>query len=105
MTFGIKRQTPLPLFMALFPPIFYPTFILLQLNLTYIKRISQLFSVKTITLKSSYNWFKIDILRLLQPPTAIFTEYYSAMFIVTSNTIYTKYKVQFMCKRVLTVRE
>ena len=39
MTFGIKRQTPLPLFMALFPPIFYPTFILLQLNLTYIKRI------------------------------------------------------------------
>ena len=35
--------------------------------------------------KASYNWFKIDILRQLQPLTAN----YLAMFIVTSTTIYT----------------
>ena len=37
------------------------------------ERILQLISVKNITFKSSYNWFNIDILRLLQPPTAIFS--------------------------------
>ena len=41
-------------------PIF-PTFFLLQLNPTYMKRILHLVSVKNITFKSSYNWFKIDI--------------------------------------------
>ena len=56
------------------PPItdiFYPTFFLLQLNPTYMKRILHLVSVKNITFKSSYNWFKIDVLRLLRPPTPI----------------------------------
>ena len=32
-------------------------FFLLQLNLTYIKRILHLVSIKNITFKSSYNWF------------------------------------------------
>ena len=36
------------------------------------KRILYLVSVKNITFKSSYNWFKIDILGLLRPLTAIF---------------------------------
>ena len=36
-------------------------------------------SVKNITFKSSYNWFKIDILRLLP---------FLAMFIVISTTIH-----------------
>ena len=52
---------------------FYPTFFLLQLNLTFIKRILHLVSVKNITFKSSYNCFKIDILRLVRPLTAIFS--------------------------------
>ena len=30
-------------------------------------------SVKHITFKSSYNWFKIDILSLVRPLTAIFS--------------------------------
>ena len=32
--------------------------------------ILHLVSIKNITFKSSYNWFKIDILRLPRPPTA-----------------------------------
>ena len=47
------------------------------------KRILHLVPVKNIIFKPFYNWFKIDILRLLRLLTAIFTEYYSAMFIVT----------------------
>ena len=35
--------------------------------------ILHLVSVKKITFKSSYSWFKIDILRMLRPPTAIFS--------------------------------
>ena len=34
--------------------------------------ILHLVSVKNITFKSSYNWFKIDILRLALPLTALF---------------------------------
>ena len=30
-----------------------------------------------VTFKSSYNWFKIDVLRLLRPPTAIFRHVHS----------------------------
>ena len=44
-----------------FPFIFYTFFFLLHLNPTYMKRILHLVSVKNITFKSSYNWFKIDI--------------------------------------------
>ena len=43
---------------------FYPTFFLLQLNPTNMKRILHLASVKNVTFKTSYNWFKFDILRL-----------------------------------------
>ena len=46
--------------------------LLVSLNLTYMKWILHLVPVKIIILKSSYNWFKIDILRLLRPRTAIF---------------------------------
>ena len=61
---------------------FYPTFFLLQLNPTYMKRILQF---KNITFKSSYNWFKIDIHQQLRPLTAN----YLAMFKVISTTICT----------------
>ena len=60
-------------------------FFLLRLNLTYMKRILHLVSVKNITFKSSYNRFKIDIHQQLRPLTAN----YLAMFKVTSTTIYT----------------
>ena len=43
-----------------FQTLFYPTFFLLQMNPTYMKWILHLVSVKNITFKSSYNWFKID---------------------------------------------
>ena len=55
------------------------------------KRILHLVSV---TFKSSYNWFKIDIHQQLRPLTAN----YLAMFKVTSTTIYTFYKAQTKCK-------
>ena len=74
-----------------FPDIFYPTFFLLQLNPTYMKRILHF---KNITFKSSYNWFKIDIHQQLRPLTAN----YWAMFKVISTTIYTWYKAQTKCK-------
>ena len=64
---------------------FTPLFFLLQLNPTYMKRISHLVSVKKITFKSSYNWFKIDIHQQLRPLIAN----YLAMFKVISTTIYT----------------
>ena len=47
-----------------------PHFFLFQVNLTYMKRILHLVPVKNFTFKSSYNWFKIDILWLLRPLTA-----------------------------------
>ena len=61
--------SPPPLFRDIFH--FFPTFFLLQLSPTYMKQILHLVSVKNITFKSSYKWFKIDILRLLRPLTAI----------------------------------
>ena len=51
MAFAIRRRHKVP-------SIFYPTFFLLQLNPTYMKRILHLVSVTNITIKSSYNWFK-----------------------------------------------
>ena len=80
MSIAIKRRPP-PL-MALTSILFLPHFFLLQLNLTYMKRILHF---KNITLKSSYNWFKIDIHQQLRPLTAN----YLAMFKVISTTIYT----------------
>merc|ERR1711963_990232 len=71
MEFSIKHQTP-PL-MDKISIHFLPHFFLLQLNLTYIKRILHLVSVKNITIKSSHNWFKIDNLGLLRLLTAIFS--------------------------------
>ena len=66
-------DTRIPQNAALFPPIFYPTFFLLQLNPKYMKRILHLVSVKNITFKSSYDWFRIDNRRLLRPLTAVLT--------------------------------
>ena len=63
MVFAIRRRPPPapPLNGHNVQTFFYPTFFLLQLNPTYMKRILHLVSVKNITFKSSYNWFKIDI--------------------------------------------
>ena len=81
MVFAIRRRPP-PLNGTNFQTFFYPTFFLLQLNPTYMKRILHF---KNITFKSSYNWFKIDIHQQLRPLTAN----YLAMFKVISTTIYT----------------
>ena len=78
MAFAIKRRTPSPPLMALISIHFF-LFFLLQLNLTYMKRILHLVSDKNITLKSSYNWFKIDIRWLLRPPTAVFSHVHSRL--------------------------
>ena len=59
MVFAIRGPTPPPL-MAQISRHFLPHFFL-QLNPTYMKQILHLVSVKNITSKSSYNWFKIDI--------------------------------------------
>ena len=93
MVFAIRRPTPRPhpLNGTNFVTFFYPTFFLLQLNLTYMKRILHF---QNITFKSSYNWFKIDIQQQLRPLTAN----YLAMFKVISSTIYTLYKAQTKCK-------
>ena len=84
MAFAIWGPTPPPppLNGTNFQTFFYPTFFLLQLNPTYMKRILHF---KNITFKSSYNWFKIDIHQQLRPLTAN----YLAMFKVISTTIYT----------------
>ena len=60
MAFAISRLTPPPL-MAQISIHFLLHFFLLQLNLTHMKWILHLVSVKNITFKSSYNWFEIDI--------------------------------------------
>ena len=82
MEFSFKRCPPLRL-MDIISIHFLPHFFLLQLNLTYMKRILHLVSVKKITFKSSYDWLKIDIPMLVRPLTAIL-----CLFRVTSATIY-----------------
>ena len=67
MVFSIRGPPPPPLNGTNFQTFFYPTFFLLQLNPTYMKRILHF---KNITFKSSYNWFKIDIHQQLRPLTA-----------------------------------
>ena len=57
------------------------------------KRILHLVPVKIIIYKSSYNWFKIDILRLVQPLTAIFSPVQGHLKYYTHI-----YKAQTMCK-------
>ena len=65
------------------------------------KRILHFVSVKNITFKSSYNWFKIDIRRLLRPLTAIFNPVQSHL-----NQLYAyNIKLKLCAKRVLAVRE
>ena len=73
MDFSIRLRTPRPPLMNIISRHFLPHFFLLKLNPTYMKRILHLVSVKKITFKSSYDWFKIHILRVLRPPTAIFS--------------------------------
>ena len=73
------RLGRVPPLMALFPSIFTP-FFLLQLNLTYVKRILHFKYITFI-----YKWFKIDIHQQLQPLTAN----YLVMFKVISTSIYT----------------
>ena len=63
IVFAIRRRPPPPLNGTNFQTFFTPLF-LLQLNPTNMKRILHLAYVKNITFKASYNWFKIDILRL-----------------------------------------
>ena len=65
MAFAIKHSKSIKI------QFFTPLFFLLQLNLTFMKRILHLATVKNITFKSSYNKFKIDILGLVWPLTAI----------------------------------
>ena len=81
MVFAIRRRPPAPQWHKI-ARYFFPTFFLLQLNPTFMKRILHF---KNITFKSSYNWFKIDIHQQLRPLTAN----YLAMFKVISSTIYT----------------
>ena len=76
---GVAPPPP-PLMAQISRHFFTPFF--LQLNPTYMKRILHF---KNITLKSSYNWFKIDIHQQLRPLTAN----YLALFKVISTTIYT----------------
>ena len=89
MAFAIRRRNPLPHpLMALISTHFLPHFFAFAIEsyfLTYMKRILHLVSVKSITFKSSYNWFKIDIHQQLRPLTAN----YLAMFKVISTTICT----------------
>ena len=84
MTFAIKRRTPLPLNGTFFHPFFYPTFFLLQLNLTYMKWILNLVSVKKITLSPLIIGSKLTLSRWTNRWLP-----YSALFRVTSTTIYT----------------
>ena len=63
MDFAIRRRTPPPLpLMEQISSHFLANFFLLQLNPTYMK---QILHFKNITFKSSCNWFKIHILRLV----------------------------------------
>ena len=65
MVFAIKRRPPPPTpLMAQISRHFFTPLFSLQLNLTYMKHMLHLVSVKIITFKSSYDLFKIDILRL-----------------------------------------
>ena len=97
---AIKRQTPPPLNGTNFHQclFFLPRFFLLQLNITYMKLILHLASVKNLTFKSSYNWFKIDFCWLLRPPTAIFSHVHSHLNYYIHNL-----KLKLCVKRVLAV--
>ena len=57
MVFSIRHRTPAPNGLN-FQTFFYPTFFLLQLNPTNMKRILHLVPLRNIIFKSSYNWLK-----------------------------------------------
>ena len=102
MALAIKCRPPAPLpLMALISiHLFTPLFFLLQLNLTYVKRIIHLVSNKNITFEASYNWVKIDIRWLLRSPTAVFSHVHSHLIYYIHNK-----KLKLCAKRVLAVRE
>ena len=83
MDFSIRRRPPPPPVMDIISNHFFSFAI--ESYITYMKRILHLVSIKNITFKYSYNWFKIDIHQQLWPLTAN----YLAMFKVISTTIYT----------------
>ena len=85
MAFAIRRRIPTPVNGSNFHPLLYPTFFLLQLNPTCMKLILHLVSFKNIIFKSSYNLFKIDILRLLRLSTAILSHVQSHFNYYTYN--------------------
>ena len=66
---------------------------------SYILHILHLVSFKSITFKSSHNWFKIDILRLVRLLTAIFSPV-QGLYIDIHNI-----KLKLCSKCVLAVRE
>ena len=80
------------------PLIHFLHYFLLQLNLTFMKLILHLFPVKTIIFKSSYNWFKIDILRLLWPSIRLPTS--SIFSHIQSHLNYCKNQIVFKNLRI-----
>ena len=82
-----------------------PPFFLLQLNPTYIKRILHLASVKNVTFKSSYNWFKINNQRLVLPLTAILSPVQGHLNSYEYIIYYLYIKLKLCAKHILAVRE
>ena len=83
MTFAIRQWTPIPSNGTFFQPFFYSILSFFAIQSYIYETDLHLVPVKNIISKPSCNWFKIDILWLLRLLIAIFTEYHSAMFIVT----------------------
>ena len=73
MAFAIRRRTPPPFMTQIYIHFLTHFFSFTIESYICMKRILHLVSVKNIMSKFSYNWFKIDILRLLRPLTAIFS--------------------------------
>ena len=89
MAFAIRRRPPPPC--TNFQTNFTPLFSFAIESLVHMGQFlqdgknDQSLSKKNIIIKSSFNWFKVDIHQQLQPLTAN----YLAMFKVISTTIYT----------------
>ena len=100
MAFAIKRRTPPPLNGTNSHPFFTPLFSFEIESLLYETDFILGLTVKNITFKSTYNWFKIDIHWLLRPPTAIFSHVHNHHNYYIHNI-----KLKLCAKRVLAVRE